>query len=896
MAELEWQTRKERIDTRLRTMQPAWEIVRHQDSMDTSVLHAVAVAEYPTENGPADYALFVHGKLLGLIEAKKVAVNPQNVLEQAKRYAAGAADGPGLWNGLRVPFLYATNGEIIWHLDTRADKWVSRTLSNFHTPDALGELFGRDMTPAHNWLRDTPVERIARLRGYQSGCIAAVEASLMGGKRQILVAMATGTGKTYTTVASIYRMLESGMAKRILFLVDRKALAAQAVREFAAFNTPQGNKFVQEYEVYSQRFQQDDFGDDAPFDPKILPREYLTNPQTSHSFVYVSTIQRMVINLFGQQAAFAQSGSDAEAEDDADRLDIPIHAFDLIIADECHRGYTAREVSIWRDAMRHFDAMKVGLTATPAAHTVAVFGEPVFRYGVEQAIRDGWLVDHEAVRIRSHVRMNGAFLKEGELVGKVDTETGEEVYDQLEDDRPFEAEKIEREITVPDSNRKIIAEIAAYAYKHEAETGRFPKILIFAVNDLPHVSHADQLVRICREVFNQGDGFVQKITGSPSVDRPLQRIREFRNRPHPKIVVTVDMLSTGVDIPALEFIVFLRPVKSRILWEQMLGRGTRRCEAINKTHFTVFDCFDGTLISYFKEVSNFKIEEPGRDPLPLPQVIENIWQNIDRNYHVNILIKRLRRIEKDMSGNARTEFAKWIPEGDIGKFAAGLSAALRDDFAATMKLLREPKFQELLQHYERAKTTRWIAYETRDEVESAVVEDYGPYKTSQDYLEAFALFVAENRDKVDALGILLDHPRDWQPKALSELRNTLAQNDFDVNRLQKAHEKARHKALADIISMVKHAAHQQEELLTARERVDRAMAKVAAGRTFSGEQRQWLGRIAEHLVKNLTLDEEDFDTMPVFTQAGGIGKARLVFKTELKPLIEQINLQVAAAA
>lgn len=277
-------------------------------------------------------------------------------------------------------------------------------------------------------------------------------------------------------------------------------------------------------------------------------------------------------------------------------------------------------------------------------------------------------------------------------------------------------------------------------------------------------------------------------------------------------------------------------------------------------------------------------------------MIENIWQNIDRNYHVNILIKRLRRIEKDMSGNARIEFAKWIPEGDIGKFTAGLSAALRDDFAATMKLLRDPKFQELLQNYERAKTTRWVAYETKDEVESAVIEDYGPYETSQDYLEAFTLFVKENRDKVDALGILLNHPRDWQPKALSELRNTLAQNDFDVNRLQKAHEKTRHKALADIISMVKHAAHQQDELLTARERVDRAMTKVMASRTFAEEQQQWLGRIAEHLVKNLTLDEEDFDIMPVFTQAGGISKARLIFKTELKPLIEQINLQIATAA
>jgi type I restriction enzyme, R subunit len=378
-----------------------------------------------------------------------------------------------------------------------------------------------------------------------------------------MVAMATGTGKTFLTVAQIYRLLESKLVRKILFLVDRKALAAQAVREFNAFNTPKGNKFTQEYETYSQRFQREDFGDDSPFDPKVLPNEYLTAPKSSHTFVYVSTIQRMARNLFGAEAAFPQTQDDSDP-DDADKLDIPIYAFDLIVADECHRGYTAQELSLWRDTLQHFDAIRVGLTATPALHTVTLFGEPVFRYGVEQAIREGFLVDYEAVLIKSKVRISGVFLKEGEQVGKIDTQTGEELFDNVEDERTFSAEDVEREITAPDSNRKIIEEVAKHAYAHEVATGRFPKILIFAVNDIAHASHADQLVRICREVFNQGDDFVQKITGNPNVDRPLQRIREFRNRPNPKVVVTVDMLSTGVDIPALEFIVFLRPVKSRI--------------------------------------------------------------------------------------------------------------------------------------------------------------------------------------------------------------------------------------------------------------------------------------------------------------------------------------------
>ena len=251
MNEAEWQTRKQRINTRLRAMHPVWEIIRYRGGLDLSSLACHAVEELPTANGPADYALFVAGKLLGIIEAKKVGVNPQNVLEQAKRYAEGAYQGPGNWNGYKVPFLYATNGELIWHLDARPDKRVSRQVSHFHTASALGALFAFDAEPSHTWLLDTPPERITRLRPYQIGAITATEAAIRSGRRELLVAMATGTGKTFLTVAQIYRLLESKLARRILFLVDRKALAAQAVRTFNAFDTPQGNKLTNEYELYS---------------------------------------------------------------------------------------------------------------------------------------------------------------------------------------------------------------------------------------------------------------------------------------------------------------------------------------------------------------------------------------------------------------------------------------------------------------------------------------------------------------------------------------------------------------------------------------------------------------------------------------------------------------------
>jgi type I restriction enzyme, R subunit len=892
--ELEWQTRRDRINKKLRALKPTWNIIKFREGLDASTLERYAVKEYPTANGHADYALFVRGKLLGIIEAKRVKVGPQNVLEQAKRYSKGAFDGAGKWHGYRVPFLYATNGEVIWHLDIRNEKNISRQISSFHTADALEEFFEDDRANGLEWLANNPVD-IESIRPYQGDAVYAIEDAITKGKRAMLVAMATGTGKTFLTVSQIYRLLESRAARRILFLVDRRALAAQAVREFSTFVTPHKNKFDQEYEVYSQRFRREDIDDDTPFDPKVLPNSYLTSPQISHTFVYVSTIQRMTINLFGWENAFSQNRSDPDYEDDAETLDIPIHAFDVIIADECHRGYTVKETAVWRRVLDYFDAIKIGLTATPALHTLSLFKEVIYRYTTEEAILAGWLVDYEAVKIKSDVRMNGVFLEEGEHVGIIDTMTGVETYDQLEDEREFPTGEIEVKITAPESNRKIIKEIAKYAFKHEEETGRFPKILVFAVNDLPHTSHADQIVRICREEFGQGDDFVQKITGSPTVDRPLQKIREFRNRPRPKIVVTVDMLSTGVDIPSLEYVVFIRPVKSRILWIQMLGRGTRKCDAINKEKFTIFDCFDGTLIEYFKNTTDFEVQLPVKKPISLHQAIENIYQNIDRDYFVKVLVKRLHRIDRTMSGDAREEFARYISDGDVGKFAGELPKKIRSDFTNTMNLLRNKDFQDLLVNYERAKRTFLVGYEVEDDVSSEVMIRMGnDYQKPEDYLDSFTRFVRENPEHIEAIKILLKRPKDWKTEVLKELREKLALNKFQEKELRKAHRLVYNKALADIISMVKHAAIKEEPIYSYEERVDRAMQKVMPGKTFTEEQTNWLGYIRGHLIENLTIDLGDFDYIPVFERHGGKSIANTVFNNELESLIAEINFAIAA--
>lgn len=891
----EWNTRRSRIDPRLDAR--GW-AVAPQDAGSADVPPGtVALTEYPTAHGPADYALCHGGRVVGIVEAKRLAVSPSGVLIQAQRYAEGVPDSPFDFRGLRVPFLYSTNGEIIRFHDVRDPLNLSREVKHFHTPAALEELLGRDFGAACAWFATNPNDH-PWLRPYQKEANAAVEKAITARKRNMLLAMATGTGKTVTLVNQVYRLLRSKVARRVLFLVDRRALAAQAVKTFAAFEPEPNQKFKALYPVFSQRFKREDFDEDEPFDPTVLPPDHLLDPQPKHTFVYVCTIQRMAVNLFGRAAVWAGEGD--EIDDDADQLDIPIHAFDVIVADECHRGYTTAEQSVWRNTLDHFDAIKIGLTATPAAHTKAYFRDVVFRYEYGRAVREGYLVDYDVVKVRSNVRVEGVFLREGEGVEFVDTETGHKTPDNLEDQRAFENTEVEKVVTSPDSNRKILAEIKRYAAAHEAKYGRFPKTLIFAANDAGHTSHADELVDLARHEFGRGEAFVQKITGAPNVDRPLKRIREFRNRPNPGIVVSVDLMSTGVDIPDLEYIVFLRPVKSRILFEQMIGRGTRKGEKYpDKSHFVVFDCFDGTLLEYFKNCTGVTAEPPEKPSRTIEQVIEDIWANRDREYNIKCLVRRIQRIDKEMSADARPLFAAHgIPDGDVGRYAAGLPAALKNDFTAEMNRLRDKAFQALLAKYPRKRDPFIRATENEDTVTSEYLFRDGAgraYKPA-DYLELFAQFVKDNADQIEAIRILLAKPKGWGTAALAELRDrlTAAPGQFTVEKLQGAHQSRYNKALVDIISMVKHAAKESEPLLTAAERVDRAFEKLTAGRTFTAERQAWLDRIRAHLCANLSVERDDFETVPVLADAGGWGRANRAFDGKLAELVEALNEALAA--
>jgi type I restriction enzyme R subunit len=346
--------------------------------------------------------------------------------------------------------------------------------------------------------------------------------------------------------------------------------------------------------------------------------------------------------------------------------------------------------------------------------------------------------------------------------------------------------------------------------------------------------------------------------------------------------------------------VFLRQVKSRILFEQMLGRGTRKGEHFaDKSHFTVFDCFNGTLFDYFRTATAITAEPPDKPTRTIKEVIEDIWANRDRDYNIRCLAKRLQRIDKEMAGEERERFAAFgVAGGDLGRYARELTANLRRDFTGTMKLLLDADFQDLLVNYQRPARSFIKAETYEDQVSSKRLVrgvDGREYKP-EDYLDAFAKFVRENRAKVEAIRILLNRPQGWGTQALGELKEKLmtAPERFTMETLERAHRLRYDKALVDIISMVKHASREEEPLLTAEERVARAFDRLTRGQEFTLEQQRWLGRIRHHLVANLSIDQEDFGNVPVLHSAGGWGNADRAFKGKLLPFLGAINEAVAA--
>jgi type I restriction enzyme R subunit len=541
----------------------------------------MAIAEWPTESGPADYAFFVGLTPMATTEAKRKSVNVSSALAQAKRYSRGFKatqetqmheQNWGAKSEYRIPFVFSSNGRPflrqlsthsgIWFCDLRRPENLSMPLQGWYTPEGLTDLFKRDVDAAHDQLSTEAFDYGFLVRFYQRLAILATEKGISEGLREILLAMATGTGKTKTCIALIYRLLKTKRFRRILFLVDRSALGEQAANSFKDTRMENLNTFAEVFGI----------------------KEIDEQKPDSDTSVHIATIQGMV-----QRVLYPSEKN----------LPPTVDEYDCIIVDECHRGYlldremseteqTFRSyedyVSKYRRVLDYFDAVKIGLTATPALHTSEIFGAPIYTYSYREAVIDGFLIDHDPpFKIRTELSESGIVWSQGDDVEIYKPDTSEIELATTPDEIRVEVEGFNRKVITEPFNRVVCEYLAS-----EIDPSSSQKTLIFCATD----AHADLVVRLLKEAFKAQYGSVEddaaiKITGT--ADKPLQLIRYFKNERNPNDAVTVDLLTTGIDVPTICNIVFLRRVNSRILFDQMMGRATRRCDEIGKESFRIFD-------------------------------------------------------------------------------------------------------------------------------------------------------------------------------------------------------------------------------------------------------------------------------------------------------------------
>jgi type I restriction enzyme R subunit len=880
-----------------------------------------AIAEVPTwtkadGKGSADYVLFIGLVPYAVVEAKKQGKKVPSTLEQSKRYARGlaatlsppladhAAEGPMSWSTTlaatgsatadryHVPFLYATNGRPylrqletesgVWFLDARHPTNHPRALTGWHTPEALLHLRAHDPAAAQAKLAAEPTDALQQaldLRSYQVRAITAVEAALGRGQRALLVAMATGTGKTRTVIGLIHRLLKSQRFRRVLFLVDRGTLGKQAYDAFHEVRLENLQTFAQNYDVMGL----------AGATP------------AKETMVHVATVQGMVKRILWSSP---------------DEPPVPIDRYDCVIIDESHRGYTLdREmtegeqelrgfedyVSTYRRVLDHFDAVKIGLTATPAQHTLEIFGAPVFVYSYPQAVADGWLVDHEPpVRITTRLAKYGITFEKG---AEVETYLGrgETQLALLPDELAFDVASFNRTVITDGFNRAVAEELAQHLDPHgEAKT------IVFCVDD----DHAERLVPILKAALTAAwgpidDAVVQKITGA--TDRVDDAIARFKNEALPKIAITVDLLSTGVDVPRVSNIVFLRRIRSRILYDQMLGRATRLCPEIGKEAFHIYDAVG--LYDVLAPVSEMKplVQNVSRTTRELvtelldPRALTAAGHDAGRSHADEVLrdvVERLRRVVR--------RIAKATPSEDLAATIESLEATLGAPLAELPQVLHtagtagaialftaKPELVPLLDRLSAPPGTGKTAIiAPHDDEVIAVEHDYGHGKTRpEDYLEAFTRFVEDHRNQLDALRVVCTRPRDLTRAQLAELSAKLTAAGFSPTSVKRAWKDWKNQDIAaTIIGFIRQRAL-GSPLVPYAQRVDRAVAKVLATGTWTNPQKRWLERIAEQMKLETVVDEDAF-RKGAFANAGGWKGVDQALGGRLKQVMDDLGDEV----
>lgn len=838
-----------------------------------------AIAEWPTESGPADYVLFIGLTPVAVVEAKRKNVDVSAALQQAKRYSRTfkptaeivlPADNWGNDKTYRIPFGFSANGRPflrqlatksgIWFCDLRRADNLGHPLDGWYTPEGLKELIKRDEAKAHEQLANTPFNYGFPLRYYQQDAILATEKAIESGQREMLLAMATGTGKTKTCIALIYRLLKVQRFRRILFLVDRSALGEQAANAFKDTRMENLQTFA------------DTFG--------IKELEEQT-PDTATA-VHIATVQGMV-----QRLLFAAENATPPAVDQ----------YDCIVVDECHRGYLLdRElsdtemtfrgyddyISKYRRVLDYFDAYKIGLTATPALHTSQIFGMPIYTYSYREAVINGYLVDYEPpIHIKTELSTNGIAWKVGEKV---------KVYDVRRNQIDLFNAPDEIKLDVEDFNRKVITEsfnrVVCEYLAQELDPSSRKKTLIFCATD----AHADMVVVLLKEAFKAQYGSVEddaviKITGA--ADKPLQQIRRYKNERNPNVAVTVDLLTTGIDVPEICNLVFLRRVSSRILFDQMLGRATRLCDDIEKDTFRVFDA-----VRIFEALQNMTAMQPVVvDPKisfnQLAQELTNVTDDESRTLVRDQFIAKLQRKKRHLSEKSAQDFetrAGMSPDAFIKKLRAMPIAEVAAWFT------QNPDLGEILDRKGEGAAPPIFVSDHEDKLHT-IERGYGKATKPEDYLKEFTAFINSQSNTIPALMTVLTRPRELTRKQLRELVLELDKAGFTETNLATAwREMTNQDIAARIVGYIRQAAI-GDALLPYSERVDRALQKLLASKTWSTQQRDWLKRIAAQTKANLLVDREAIDDPDLIfkNEGGGFNRLDKIFNGELQQVLETFN-------
>jgi len=836
-----------------------------------------AIAEWPTETGPADYALFAGLEFIGFIEAKKMGRDVLSDLTQGKRYARGPQlDGEARylgepWGDYKVPFLFSTNGRPyleqlkeksgIWFLDLRDLANHPRPLQGWYSAEELQALLEQDIQAAHAKLTQEPMDYLG-LRDYQKKAIYHVEAALDAGQTKLLVAMATGTGKTRLALSLIYRLIKSKRFRRILFVVDRNALGEQAGDKFKETRLEELKTFDQIYDL----------------------KEVNTSGIEATTKVRIATVQALM------HAVMYPSNQN----------EIPsVGQYDCIIVDEAHRGYTldrelGEEELLYRDqndylskfrrVINHFDAVKIGLTATPAPHTMDIFGRPVYTYSYREAVIDGWLMDHEPPhQLVTRLSKEGIKWKKGETIPVYDPDTGEITnIEDIPDEVKIEIDQFNKLVVTEKFNRTVAKELI----KHLDPDGE-AKTLIFAATD----DHADTVVQVVKEEYEAAgipisDEAITKITGS--IDRPEAAIRQYKNERLPNIAVTVDLLTTGIDVPEICNLVFIRRIRSRILFEQMLGRATRRCDRIGKDHFDIYDA-----VSIYEALEPFSsMRSVAADPThTLGQLFDELDHLIEDNAtqkslknQVDQILAKLQRILRRMDDEAMGEFKTLAGGQSLQQFIETLKG---DDPEACHQRLAARRHLLAFLDENRYRPKKQLISHHDDELLSHT-RGYGNAKKPEDYLNAFREFVITNMNKVPALAVVCQRPRELTRQTLKELKLVLDDAGYTEKNLQVAWKDWKNEDIAaDIISFIRRQAL-GDPLVSHEERIKKAMTQVYALRPWTAMQRQWLERIEKQLITQTILDREDFDR-GAFAEHGGFSRLNKIFQGNFQEILDEIN-------